>query len=83
MGFTVCLRRHIVLLLDVARHDRWVAACLAAGAPAWLAIGIPTVPRKGGTDYLTMTIGDRLPFTFNSMTSSTAMTSIATYVLSL
>ena len=33
------------------------------GNPAWMAIGIPTVPRKGGTDYLTLTIGERTPVT--------------------
>ena len=33
-------------------------SAVSAGAMAWLAIGIPTVPRKGGADYLTPTIGD-------------------------
>ena len=43
------------------QHKHRITCCAAAGATAWLSIGIPTVPRKGGTAYLTVTIGDRVP----------------------
>ena len=45
-------------MLPQARLRHVSTSSVPAGGTAWLAVGIPTVPRKGGADYLSKTIGD-------------------------
>ena len=59
----LCGFGHSIMQCTRTAEKTTASRCVSAGAPAWLAIGIPTVPRKGGTDYLTLTIGECMPAT--------------------